>query len=1094
MKPEVQQMKSQLSPSKQQLLQKLLSLPAAPAIPQQPKRPKYPLSFAQHRFWMASQLESGTAVYSMVRAFRLTGALDVPALRKSLADLICRHAALRTRFRLDKEGPVQFVADVISHPWSEADLTAVEAPHRGRALADLLQREASSPFDLDLGPPLRLVLVVLGKDDHALILVIHHIAGDDWSTQILFRELSTLYNNVVSGKDLPLAQVSIEYTDFAIWQRRLVEDGELASQMAYWKQQLADLPPPLNLPARIKSMPPSLSGARLSSPVSGKLWDGLKGLIQGGAATLFEILLAAFEVLLAYYTGEDDIVIATVVSNRDRQELENLVGCLVNTVVLRVRLADDSTLMQVARQIRELMLDVQRNKDIPFEYLLKTLQDGAEVQAAPPVRVLFALQNAHDACLSLSGIQVESMIPEHGASTFDLTFAPEQTRRGLNLALQYNTSLFEEQMIRRFMAHYCQVLEAFVANPDQCIADFRLATQKEKEEQQQKSAADNALVADMLEAHAARVPNAVAAIFGSKALSYRELNQRANRLAGHLRGLGAGPEARVAICLGRGLEMIVAIWGVLKSGAAYVPLDSVYPPERLNFMLQDSGSQILLTQKSLIQQLPPFAGMVIALDAEWAQIGFNDSQNLPRTLHPDNAAYIIYTSGSTGKPKGAVIRHGSAATFIRWAQEVFSADELSGMLASTSLCFDLSIFEILVPLATGGSVVVAENALELATMPEPGRVTLLNTVPSIMRELVLMKAIPASLRTINLAGEALPPELVQAIYAAHGTLRVFNLYGPTESTTYSTFALLPRSHGSRTIPIGKPVTGTQVYILNRWRQPLPEDVVGELYIGGNGLARGYLNRPDLTAERFVPNPLGQAPGERLYRTGDLVRLRANGDLEFLGRIDHQVKIRGYRIELGEIELALQEHESVDQAVVIVCEDERGGKKLLAYLTSTGKGQITLEELTGHLRDRLPLYMVPDKVITLAAMPLTANGKVDRKRLPDPSAQAPLWKDDDPPGTVEEEILCNLWTEVLHKSPIGASEDFFALGGNSLLALQISARVWSAFGIELPVQVFLEARTVRGLARYIDRKQGEGQRLDTLMKLLQFELHQQQNAS
>ena len=1093
-------MKPQLSATQQELLKKLLAMPAAKVsaaltIPRQPRLPHYPLSFSQWRFWMASQLEWEMPAYTMVRAFRLTGKLDVDALEKSFTELIKRHSVLRTTFQATEDGPVQVVAEEAPCPFSRIDLTSVKPADRDHSLAELLRRQAHTPFDLHHGPLVRFLLAAFSEQEHALLVVLHHIVTDDWSTQVLFRELSALYDNSGSRQAASLAELPVEYTDFAVWQRRLIEEGKLLSQMDYWKQQLADLPAPLNLSTNPRPAIPNLSCTRLSVPIARELWEGIRNFCQRGKATLFEVLLAAFEVLLAYYTGEDDIVIATVISNRDRQELERLVGCLINTVALRTRLAPDLSFTAVLKAVRESMLGAHNNKDVPFEHVLSVLHPDRSDSQAPLAQVLFALQNSSGASLSLPGITVEPVAPEHGASTFDMTLAPEQTGDGLNIVLSYNTALFEERTARRLIAHYVKVLETLIANPEQRIAELRLPAGNEQKQLQSSHQvhAAKVLIPDLFEAQAAQTPDAVAVVFGADSLSYRELNGRANQLAHYLKRQGAGEEAKVAICMERGLEMVVAMLGTLKAGAAYVPLDPNYPAERLRYILQDSESHILLTQQALLPQLPPFAGKVVLLDAEWKEIAGNSPENLRRTLQPENLAYLIYTSGSTGRPKGVAITHGSAAVFIRWAREVFSREDLSGVLASTSLCFDLSIFEIFVTLSSGGSVFVVENALDLAIMAEARRVTLVNTVPSTMRELVRMNAVPPSVKTINVAGEALPLELVRAIYAATSAERVFNLYGPSESTTYSTYALLPRGYEGQTIPIGKAVTNTQAYVLNRWLQPLPEGITGELYIGGEGLARGYFRRPELTAERFLPNPFSAFPGERFYRTGDLVRFLPDGNLEFLGRVDHQVKVRGYRIELGEIEVALEEHGSIDQAVVVVREDERGGKRLVAYVVGTDKKQITLNDLSAHLESRLPRYMVPDAVVSLPSLPLNANGKIDRRQLPAPGAGTPLQPECIAPESLEEETLVKLWAEVLQRSPIGVNQDFFALGGHSLLALQISTRSRKIFGIELPLRVFFEARTIRGLAGYIAQQRGQEQRLETLMNILQFELQQKQSA-
>ncbi|HST60165.1 MAG TPA: amino acid adenylation domain-containing protein, partial [Longimicrobium sp.] len=798
-----------------------------------------------------------------------------------------------------------------------------------------------------------------------------------------------------------------------------------------------------------------------------ELLERLRTLGRSEGATLYMVLLSAFQVLLSKYAGSDDVVVGSPIAGRTRGEVEELIGFFVNALVLRTDLSGNPSFREVLGRVREATLGAYEHQEVPFEKLVAELQPERSLSHSPLFQVMFALQDADGRGSTLQGLKGSGAGAELASAKFDLSLTLTATPQGLRGGLNYSTDLFERGTVERMLGHLERVLEQVADDADVRLSQLELLGPAERavvlEAWNRTDAGYPAdrCIHELFEAQAARTPDAVAVVHETDALTYRELNERANRLAHYLVRRGVGAEVRVGVCLERGVEMVVSLLAVLKAGGAYVPLDPAYPAERLAFTLSDSGVVALLTQASLRATLPiPDGVTVVSVDGAAAEIARESAERIASGATPRSLAYLIYTSGSTGVPKGVAIEHESAVALLSWAATVFTAEELSGVLAATSISFDLSVFEIFLPLSLGGRVIVVENALALPESAAADQVRLVNTVPSAIAALLKRDGIPSGVRTVNLAGEPLRAELVDALYARGGIERVYDLYGPSEDTTYSTWTLR-RAGGPTTI--GRPISNTRAYVLGASLLPLPAGVLGELYLGGRGLARGYLGRPGLTAERFVPDPFSGEPGARLYRTGDRARWAADGTLVFLGRLDAQVKVRGFRIELGEVEAALRRNPGVTDCVVLAREEAPGEKRLVAYVV----GGVEEEALRAHLRQSLPEYMVPGAFVVLEALPLTPNGKVDRKALPAPEGSANATRVYEAPRTEAERTVAAVWAEVLGVEGVGAHDRFFDLGGHSLLLVRVQARLREAFGQPVPITHLFRYLTVSALAAALE---------------------------
>jgi amino acid adenylation domain-containing protein len=1049
-------------------------------IPPAPRSEALPLSFSQERLWFLDQLEPQSPFYNVSRALRLTGRLDVDALKKSLDAIVARHEILRSNIVVVGSSQTQVIHKAAPIDLTLTDLSLRPQANREAEMHRLLKAEADRPFDLSSDPMLRATLLRLSEEDHALLLVTHHIASDGWSMGILLRELAALYTAFSKGDPSPLPELPIQYADFSIWQRRRLQGDVLQAQLAYWKGQLSGVPV-LELPTdRLRPPVQTFRGARQSLKLSKILLDQLKKLSRSRGVTLFMTSLAAFQTLLYRYTGPQDIVVGSPIANRNWTEIEGLIGFFANTLALRTDMSGNPRFGELMARVRKVALDAYEYQDLPFEKLVEELHPDRSLSHNPVFQVMFVMQNTPRSLLHLPELEVTPIEIDTETAKFDLNLSLTEEAGSLTACLEYNTDLFDGATIGRMLAHFQTLLQSIVENPERRIAELPILPEDERRRllfewnATRRDYRQGRCIHELFEAQVERTPDATAVIFEDRHLTYRELNRRADQLANRLQQLGVGPEARVGLCVERSPEMIVGLLGILKAGAAYVPLDPEYPKDRLAFMLEDCQAQVLLTQRKLVGRLPATRALEL-LDQDWTLVSHESERKPVDRANEANIAYIIYTSGSTGRPKGVAIEHRNTVAFLEWARTVFTQTQLDGVLASTSICFDLSVFELFAPLCWGGKVVLARDIFELPSLPAANDVTLINTVPSAVPELLRMGALPVSVRTVNLAGEALHAALVKNLYEHARVDQVFDLYGPSESTTYSSFALR-NADGPETI--GRPIFNTQIYLLDAHSQPVPIGVAGELHIGGKGVARGYVNCPELTAERFIPDPFRNEPGARLYKTGDLARYLQDGKIEFLGRIDHQAKVRGFRIEPGEVEVQLNRHPAVRQVAVLVREDVPGDKRLVAYVVVKPTPTCSAAELRDFLKTRLPGYLVPSSFVMLDALPVTPNGKLDRGALPAPDENRPeLQPSFVEPRTAVEQTLASIWAQVLRMERVGVRDNFFDLGGHSLLATQVAFRIRQAFQVEFPLRAIFEGPTIEELAKMIGDA-GADDRTDT----------------
>ena len=1044
-----------------------------PPLVKVPRGVPLPTSFSQQRLWFLDRLEPGSLAYNLPGAVRLEGPLDVMALTAALNGIVHRHESLRTTF-VERDGePWQVIAEPAPMPLPIFDLASLPAEVREEEARRLGAGEARRPYDLAQGPLVRSVLLRLGEREHVLLVGMHHIVSDGWSMGIVVRELGELYRSLISGEPARLPELPVQYADFAAWQRQWLRGEVMEERLAWWTMQLADAPQVVDLPLD-RPRPPvqSYRGGRSYLTIGGDLEEQLEAAGRRLGVTPFMTLLAAFATLLRRYGSQADVVVGTPIANRGRAELEPLIGMFVNTLALRVDLSGDPGFDELARRVREVALGAYSYQDVPFERLVDELRPERSLSHSPVFQVLLALQNLPDARLDMAGLTLAPVKADTGGAQFDLSlFIHPLPEGGLLARLDYSSDLFDPATAERILGHLRALLEGAVAEPETPLSRLPLLTGAERAQLAAWDAVEShghpeGLLHALFEAQARRTPEAIALVAGGAMLTYAELEERSTRLAARLRFMGLGPEKGVGVCLERTADLVVALLGVLRSGAFYVPLDPRYPVERLRFLVEDSGAGLVITQGHLAERLPKEARLLLLGEPETAVPPVSPVMATSRNL-----AYLIYTSGSTGRPKAVAIEHRSAFVLAHWARESFSSEELRGVLASTAVTFDLSVFELFVTLSWGGTVVLAENALELprvaAGLPPGVEVTLVNTVPSAMAELLRDGSVPKSVRTINLAGEALPRWLADLAYARPETWRLCNLYGPSEDTTYSTWTVVERST-ERAPSIGRPVHDTRAYILDPSLERLPVGVPGELYLAGAGLARGYLGRPDLTAERFLPDPFAAEPGARVYRTGDLVRLRADGELDYLGRLDHQVKVRGFRIELGEVEAALARQQGVESVVVMAREDVPGDKRLVAYLVAPGG--LSAADLRRVLERDLPEPMIPSAFVFLDAFPLTPHGKVDRRALPAPEkSQQENGAIFVAPRTPLEQEVAQIWRDVLGVDRIGVEDTFWDLGGHSLLATRVLSRVEQHFGVDLPLQTLFASPTLGGFASSVGER-------------------------
>ncbi len=1039
---------------------------AAPPIVVAARDGDLPLSFAQQRLWFLDRLVP-SSVYNVPLALRLRGSLDVGALELALGAVVARHEVLRTTFAAPggkAEQVIWPVGDVPVVVWDVSGLAPGEAELEARRL---VVEEASRPFDLERGPLVRAGLVRVGGEDHVFVLTLHHIVTDGWSLSVLLRELSAGYDAFSRGESAPFEALAIQYADFAVWQREWLTGDVLETQLGFWRDHLGGVPA-LELPTD-RPRPPVRgdAGASFSFSLDAELSDGVRDLGQRYGATLFMTLLAAFQVLLHRYSGQDDFVVGTPIAGRNRAEIEPLIGFFVNTLPLRADCAGDPSFGELLGRVRETALGAYAHQDLPFEKLVEELRLPRDLSHTPLFQTMFVLQNNSREAFSLGSLDVEQFGVSRTTAKFDLTLAMAEGDGGLLCEFEYATDLFDSSTVARMAGHLRNLLAGMVADPDCRIGELELLGVDERRQllvEWNDTAVEfpsDRCVHELFEDQVVRDPDATAVVFEDVSLSYGELNRRANRLAHHLRDLGVGPDVLVGICVERSPEMVVGLLAILKAGGAYVPLDPDYPADRLAFMLEDTAAPVLLSQRHLLGSLPVGVAEVLCLDESSVYDGFPDTNPGPAATATD-LAYVIYTSGSTGQPKGVLIEHRSLTNLVSWHVGAYGLDAAQRCGQFASLAFDASVWEVWPPLSSGASLSLVPSAARgdveavLGWWERDGLTT--TFLPTAMAEGVVSSpsASDASLGRLLVGGDR---------WSAHVggvPFEIVNHYGPTECTVVTTAGRIS-SNGVGSPPIGRPIANTELFVLDRWGRPVPVGVAGELFIGGVGLARGYLRRPELTAERFVPHPFSDVAGARLYRTGDVVRYLPDGNLEFLGRLDDQVKIRGFRIECGEVEAALLGCVGVGEAVVVAREDAPGDKRLVGYVVPVDGSVLSTTELRESLRRVLPDYMVPSAFVVLDGLPLTPNGKVDRKALPAPDGSRPeLGQEFVAPRTPTEELLAGIWCEVLGVDRVGVHDDFFALGGDSILSIQVISRARNA-GVEITPRMLFQNPTVEELA-------------------------------
>jgi amino acid adenylation domain-containing protein len=1083
--------KKGLSPEKLQLLQRRLQGAAGKPVPDSVIPPRkrrdaglpsdvvgLPLSFEEEGLWLVDQLEPNSALYSIPFGLRLKGALDVMVLQRCLSEILERHEALRTRFELEGGRPVQVVAPAAPLEMPLVDLSGMPGGERENEVQRLCKAEAQRPFDLKKDILFRARLFRLASTDHLLFLNVHHIVSDGRSVNLLVRELTILYEAFVDGKSSPLAPLPIQYADYAIWQRERLQGEAWEKQLGYWRKKLEGIPGLLELPAdRPRPAVSSYRGAQVSRELPQALANGLNEFTRREGTTLFIMLLAAFQALLQRYTGQADMPVGTPIAGRNWKGMEDLVGFFVNTLVLRGDLSGDPSFRTLLNRTQEMALEAYAHQDVPFELLIKELQPKRNASYSPLFQVMLVFLELSPETTRCAGLEITTLILNSGTSKFDFTLSIRKRGDALQLVAEYNTDLFDARTIERMLGHYQKLLEGVISNPDEKISRLPLLTEEEKRlilvkwNQTEVDYPKDLCAHELVQKQAERMPEAIAAAFEDKTLTYRELNSRANQLARHLQALGVGPDSLVGICVERSLEMVIGVLAILKAGGAYVPLEPEYPKERLAFMVEDSGVAVLLTKAHLVATLPPCSARLIRLDADWPAIAEVSAAEVESAVTPENVAYMIYTSGSTGRPKGAMNTHRGIVNRLLWLQDVFPLTPSDRLLQKTPFSFDVSVGELLGPLIAGARLVVARpggqrDPAYLAQMIAQEKITVMHFVPSLLQMLVQqegLKDLGSSLKYVFCGGEIMSLKLQEQFFSVLEA-ELTNLYGPAEASVDSTYWRCKRNSSQTCVPIGRPIANMKAYVLDRQLQPVPVGVIGELHVSGAGLARGYHKRLELTAEKFIANPFSTDPGSRLYKTGDLARYLPDGSIEYVGRIDHQVKIRGYRVELGEVEEVLNQHAGVLNSAAVVREDNPGNKLLVAYLVSRN-GPISSPELREFLRARLPDYMVPAAFVTVPALPLNPNGKVDRNALPRPEFE-PADKSA-PPATLPEIILARIWREVLGLKQVSVHDNFFESGGHSLLAVQLIGRINKSLNLNLPIPVFFQNPTIRGLAAALD---------------------------
>ncbi|KAA3647729.1 MAG: amino acid adenylation domain-containing protein [Chloroflexi bacterium] len=1074
---------------------------ATPLVPLGDDGSFHPLTLDQQAMWFLDQLMPSEQTFNVSGAVKVKGTFDAKALEQALEKLMQRHPALRTFFSITQDGPMQQVQEKVAPPLTEMDATSWKQDE----LQEHMQNAAWRDFDLEKEPAFRVNVYKLAKEEHALLVAMQHIITDFWSMNVFTSELIAFYNAEVNGTLLPFPpNQPLRYTDYVHWEEQQLASDEGERLWGYWKEKLSGDIPELNIPTDHPREPvQSYRGDVRHITFTNKLTKALKQISQDNGATLYMTLLSAFYVLLQRYSGQDDILIGSAMSGRTHAGLEDLMGYFVNPIALRANLTNNPSFLDLLTQVRRTTLEAVENQDFPPQLLADRLDLPRDPSRPPIFQATFIYQKAQQDLmrkltafalgiagteLEIGDLTIESMHLGGIPSQFDMTLMIAETDEDqLSAALIHNTALFEIETIERLLAQYERLLESIVEAPAASIADHNILSELERDKlllQWNDTPVEypkDETLQSLFEAQVERSPDAAALRYQDKTLTYSELNERANQLAHHLKGLGVGPETMVGLFMERSLEMVIAIYGVIKAGGAYVPIDPDYPEDRITFMLEDTAVPVLLTQSQLMEQAPESQAMVIALDSQWDEIARNDTANPEAIAQPDTLAYVIYTSGSTGKPKGVMNEHRGIVNRLLWMQDEYELSPKGKVLQKTPFSFDVSVWEFFWPLQVGAELVVAEpgghmdSSYLIDTIEETG-ITTMHFVPSMLQIFLKDSQVErtSSLRQVMCSGEALPYELTQRFFERLPDTELHNLYGPTEAAVDVSYWECQKDSDRAIVPIGRPVANTQLYILDEKMQPVPIGVPGELHVGGVQVARGYHNRPELNTEKFITDPFGDDLEGRLYKTGDLARWLPDGAIDFLGRIDFQVKIRGFRIELGEIEAALLEHESIHEAV-LVADGSGGDKRLVAYLVPA-KEQIIppVNQLRDFLKSSLPEYMVPAIFVSIDEMPLSPNGKVNRRALPEPPRDRPeLQQEYVAPRNELEESITVVCKEILEIERIGVKDSFFDLGGNSLMATRLVFQLQEQYEIKLPLIRLFENPTIEGLALAIEEVQTTG---------------------
>lgn len=1054
------------------------------------------LSFAQQRLWFLDELTPGNAAYAFCNIVRLSGKLDVDCLGKSFAEIVNRHENLRTTFQVIDGSPTQIIAEKVETAFPMQDISLVPESDKESELQKLAAIEARKPFSLSNGPLIRACIVRIAEEKHAVILTMHHIVYDGWSLAVLFGELKDLYEAFIQNKPSPLQPLNIQYADFALWQRRELETDKMQQQLEYWSKALSGHLPTLELPTdRKRPAVPEYTGAMAWFYLSKSLTRSLEVLARREDCTLFMVLLSAFSVLLSRYSGEKDIIVGTPIANRNRREIEGLIGFFINSLVMRTSLEDDPDFCLLLERVKVSSANAYANQDYPFEKLVEDLQVDRNMGQNPIFQTMFALQNTPPPPKKIADVDMLIEEVDSGTAVFDITLSMYETDDGLNGYFEYSSELFDQSTIENMIESFECLLTDIATNPEKEISKLSIINDASYKtlvtdwNARQVDFSGDQLIFEIIETVANNRPDNIAVATAENQFSYRQLNQQANKLAQLLIEKGVKPDDFVSICLNRSFEMFVSILAVMKAGAAYLPMDPSYPRDRLQYMLKDTAANIIITQRELSSSIAESTAEKYFIE-DLAAFSAEETVDKPAlVLSEDNAAYIIYTSGSTGMPKGVVVSHKNLKHSTAVRREYYK-DPLESFLLMSSFSFDSSVAGIFWTLCDGGTLVLPANGqerdiFEVAKLVDEYSVSHMLSLPSVYSLLLSSASVEQlhSLKTVCVAGEECPSSLLEKHFQTLTDTRLFNEYGPTEGTVWSSVYECTKEDVGKIIPIGVPVANVQIYILDENQAVLPVGVPGEIHIAGEGITKGYLNRDELTSEKFIRNPFSDSRNNTvMYKSGDIGKYRVDGNIEFLGRIDDQVKVRGYRIELGEIENAILESSWVSQCAVLAHQSQGGDSKLIAYIETASENALAIE---ADLATKLPTYMIPALFVCLEVLPLMPNGKINRKALP---ALANFSEKQNrefiEPDNALESVVAKIWAELLEIDRVSVNDNFFELGGHSIMATRVVSRIYENFDVQLAIRHMFDSPTVRGLVSVLLLDEEDVERIKETAELIE----------